>query len=316
MSLLLPAARSRAFTLVELLVVIAIIGILVALLLPAVQSAREAARRMQCQNNLKQLSLAVMNYESTHKTMMPGSFGGWSGNGNFPSPWGDPSLGTGVPYGHFSWSAALLPFIEGQTLYDQLDFTVPAYAESVPENGSERGPAGNVKNRLVANSQPSYFVCPSAHRVKPKTQFKDYGVNYGTGACCPERTQANMDGVAWVHSSTTLAEITDGTSNTFLFLEFAHFGSHSWVKYNEGTNQFLFVHHVSQGYVSPSEHDGTPTPPNTTASNHRGAHSDHPDGIMASFCDGHVQFISDHIDFNAYRNTFTRTGGETRTASQ
>jgi prepilin-type processing-associated H-X9-DG protein len=147
--------------------------------------------------------------------------------------------------------------------------------------------------------------------VKPKNQFKDYGINHGTGACCPERTQNGMDGVAWVNSGLKTAKIRDGLSNTFLFLEFAHFGNHSWVKYDEGTNQFLFVHHVSQGYVTCAEHNGTPTPPNSTTWNHRGAHSDHTGGVYATWCDGHVYFISDHIDFKVYRSMFTRAGQET-----
>jgi prepilin-type N-terminal cleavage/methylation domain-containing protein/prepilin-type processing-associated H-X9-DG protein len=301
----------RGFTLVELLVVIAIIGILVALLLPAVQAAREAARRMQCQNNLKQMSLAVLNYESTNKCFPPGSFGKWNGNNSFPSGWSDPSNGSGLPWGHFSWAAAILPFAESQTLYDQINFNVPAYAASIPEGSVDKGPSGDPANKLVASMQPPWLVCPSAHRVKPKNEFKDYGINHGTGACCPERTQEGMDGVAFVNSAIELGAVKDGTTNTFLNIEFAHFGNHSWVEYNKGANQFLWVHHVSQGYVTCAEHDGTPTPPNSTTYNHRGAHSDHQGGVYASWCDGHVQFISNHIDFKTYRSMFTRAGGET-----
>ncbi len=315
---MLPHLRTmhKGFTLVELLVVIAIIGILIALLLPAVQQAREAARRMRCSNNLKQMALGSANYENTFNQLHPGSIGGWDGDYAMAPGWRDPNS-SGVPWGHFGWAAIILPFVEHQTLYDTIDFSVPAYAESIPEQSSwagssgERGPSGNVANSYAATHMPYLFVCPSAHRVKPATQFKDYGMNYGSlGACCPERSQKDMNGVGFVHSAIKISDITDGTSTTFLFLESAHFGNHSWVPYDWGSNQFFWVHHVSQGYVTCQEHDGTPTPPNTTAWNHRGAHSDHPGGLQASFVDGHVSWISDDIDFQTYKYLFSRDGGE------
>ncbi len=304
--------RSRsplAFTLVELLVVIAIIGILVALLLPAVQAAREAAWRTACANNLKQLALAVLNYESTFKTLPPGSTGAMTGNGSFPAGWRDPNS-AGLPWGHFGWSAVILPFVEQQSMYDSMNFNVPAYAESIPEDlgwGAERGPAGDPANRFAALNMPSVFVCPSAKRIKVKTQFKDYGINYGTaGTCCPERTQAGMDGVAFVRSAIPLADITDGTTHTFLFLEFAHFANRSWTSRDKGTNQFFWVHHTSQGYVT----SGSSTPPNDTVFNNRGAHSGHPNGVQATAVDGRVFWISDNVDFAVYRSMFSRNGGE------
>ncbi|MCX7426679.1 MAG: DUF1559 domain-containing protein [Planctomycetia bacterium] len=300
----------RGFTLVELLVVIAI---LIALLLPAVQAAREAARRMSCSNNLRQLAVGAANYEGAHGTLMSGSVGAWNGNTSFPDGWHDPNS-TALPWGHFGWPTLLLPFVEHQALFDRIDFTVPAYAVSVPEESSwgspDRGPAGNVANLYAATHMPPLFVCPSAHRVKPVTEFKDYGVNHGQGACCPERTQEGMNGVAFVHSAIKISDIKDGTSSTFLFLEEAHFGNHSWVPYDRGSNQFFWVHHVSQGYVTCLEYDGTPTPPNTTSWNHRGGHSDHPNGLQVAFVDGHVSWISDDIDFKTYRDMFSRAGGE------
>ncbi len=318
MALVFPEKRNRrkaGFTLVELLVVIAIIGILIALLLPAVQAAREAARRMRCSNNLKQLALAGLNYESAHGTLFSGSIGAWNGNISFPAGWHDPNS-TGLPWGHFGWPVLLLPHLEHQPLFDRIDFSRPAYARSIPEDSSwapaskDRGPAGSATNQYAATHMPDIFVCPSAHRVQPTTEFKDYGVNHGQGACCPERTQVGMNGVAFVHSAVRLSEISDGTSSTFLFLEAAHWGNHSWVPVDRGSNQFFWVHHVSQGYVTCQEHDGTPTPPNTTSWNHRGGHSDHPDGLQAAMVDGHVTWISDDIDFKTYKAMFSRDGGE------
>ena len=317
----------RGFTLVELLVVIAIIGILVALLLPAVQAAREAARRMSCQNNLKQIALASLNYEDTYKMLPPGSTGPVvdqtvggpfaSSTGlryeRFPPPFADPSVGNQVPWGHFSWAAVILPYIEGENLQDQIDFTRQAWANSIMENGTERGPDGDPVNKPAAESMPPYFACPSAHRVQPITEFKDYGMNHDhDGTCCPERVHnyEYMSGVGFLRSNVKLAQITDGMSNTFMYLEFAHFGNHSWTDYDEGSNQFFWVHHTSQGYVTATEHNGNPTPPNSVTRNHRGSHSDHPGGVQVVMCDGHVTFVTDYIDFDTYQALFSRDGGE------
>lgn len=306
--------RRRAFTLVELLVVIAIIGVLVALLLPAVQAAREAARRSSCQNNLHQLAIAVLNYEDVQKSLPPGSTGAMNGS-SMAAGWCDPSHGCGLPWGHFGWAAVILPYMEQKPLYESIDFNVPAFTTFTRNNGTTYTNQGNTANRLAHTSMPKTLVCPSAFRVKPANEFKDYGINAGTGACCPERTQANMDGVAFLRSNVRLAQINDGTSNTFLFIEFAHFGNHSWTNYKEGTNQFFWMDHTSQGYVVSSEHNGTPTPPNSTFYNHRGSHSAHPELVQACMVDGRVAVVTDHIDFAVYKATFTRDGGEPRGGS-
>jgi prepilin-type N-terminal cleavage/methylation domain-containing protein len=339
-------ARRRCrsgFTLVELLVVIAIIGILIALLLPAVQAAREAARRSQCANNLKQLSLGALNFEDVRKVLPPGSAAGdygepapagqvdfaMIGDRNFIVPFRNPT-GNNTPWGTFSWSAYILPYIEQQALHESIDFHVPAYADFVhqtnPSMAGQGGgnPAGNTANQRAANTMPPTFVCPSAHRVKPAHQFKDYGINAGTirnaantgGNCCPERRFANMDGVAFASSKTKLNDILDGTSLTFLFLEFAHFGRQSSTPNERGTNQFFWVDHSSQGYVAcRDDQTGNPFPPNSGLNNNRGALSDHPNGVQATMVDGHLRFISDHISFSIYEALFTRKRGESLASS-
>lgn len=309
-----PATRRLGFTLVELLVVIAIIGVLVALLLPAVQEAREASRRMSCGNNLKQLSLAVINYHDVHNRIIPGNTGAQSG-------WSDPNnpgIGGCCPFGHFGWAALILPFMEHSNLYDRIDFNKKAFTPYIYENGNTFLNQGDTANQYAAINQPRTFVCPSAHRVRPENEQKDYGINYGNnGACCPERNKSDLhNGAAFYNSHLLLADILDGTSNTFLFLEYGHFGNHSWTSYNKGSNPFFFVHHTSEGYVTCQEHNGTPTPPNSSKvnknsyTNHRGAHSDHRGGVQTSYLDGSVHWVQDNVSFQIYRAYFSRNGGE------
>lgn len=318
--------RTRSgFTLIELLVVIAIIAILIGLLTPAVQKVREAASRAQCANNLHQLTLAIHNFYDSNRLMPPGNRVQMdpSNSSNFAPGWRDPN-NSGLPWGSFSWAALVLPYIEGGNLYNTLDFNVPAYAESIPEDqgwGEERGPAvvtfgGKPNpNKFAALNMPPVFVCPSAHRVQPPTQQKDYAINSGQGLCCPERngppkTGTAHSGVAWLHSKVKFTDIKDGTSNTFLLLEAAHWGNQSWTSANKGSNQFFWVHHTSQGYVASREHNGTPFPPNATVPNARAARSSHANGVMVSWVDGRVGFISNNIDFRTYDAMFSRAGGE------
>lgn len=300
------STRARGFTLIELLVVIAIIAVLIALLLPAVQQAREAARRSQCANNLHQLVTAMHNYESGFTCFPPGSIGPMLGDSNFAAPWADPSVGGCCPWGHFSWAAMILPQLDGTNVYNIIDFTVPAYAYSIVENGTQRGPAGDPKNKLAATSMPPVFVCPSTPRVQPANQNKDYGINGGTGTCCPERAQNGMNGIAFVNSRIRMGDIVDGTSSTLMFAELAHTTNHSWLDRNTGSNPFLFVHHPSEGYVDATAQDI----PDNHSYNNRAAESHHVGGVQAVFADGHLKFISDNIDTNTYIKLYSRNGGE------
>ncbi|MEI7461087.1 MAG: DUF1559 domain-containing protein [Pirellula sp.] len=178
--------KTRGFTLVELLVVIAIIGILVGLMLPAVQSARGAARRMQCQNNLKQIGLALHNHESALKTIPP--------LGDYRS------AGSSV---YWSVQVRLLPYVEQSTLHSSVDFTKPISLQ----------PA-------VARIRMPHLLCPSElnDRERPDSPtFTHYPLNYGANAGLWQIAQPPSDrgsGVFLFNRSTKIAEITDGLSNT------------------------------------------------------------------------------------------------------
>jgi prepilin-type N-terminal cleavage/methylation domain-containing protein len=303
----------RGFTLIELLVVIAIIAILIGLLLPAVQKVREAAARTQCTNNLKQLAIAAHAYHDTQGTIPPGSSGPMTGNNNFPTPFADPHYGHSLPWGHFSWAALILPYVEQDNLFKQINFTVPAYVTALYEDlgggGApvNRGPAGNAANSFAATNMPKLFVCPSARRgsIDPVgNQQKDYAINGGTNICCPERTAAGMNGIAWVNSKVRITDITDGTSNTFLFMEKADFFNQSWLPDSYGANPFLFVHHPSEGYVQST------SLPNQDAWNNRNAQGYHIGGVLAVMADGHVLFVPNSINQSTYQALFTRASGD------
>src|SRR5262245_12560399 len=147
--------RIRAFTLIELLVVIAIIAVLVALLLPAVQQAREAARRTQCKNNMKQIGLALMNYESTFNRLPPASNVPWGRRGT-----DDAHMDYTGPFGP-NWAIAILPFIEQQALYDNFNTnSFPGVFIGVPTGTPPAGVDGFDGRVLVGSTIPTY-QCPS-----------------------------------------------------------------------------------------------------------------------------------------------------------
>ncbi|TWU58331.1 DUF1559 domain-containing protein [Rubripirellula reticaptiva] len=212
MNLSIPASirtfhQRHGFTLVELLVVIAIIGILVGLLLPAVQSAREAARRMQCSNNLKQITLAMHNYESTHRKL-PANY----------------TIGSGTS-GNFSIFAQMAPFYEEGNVLDMIHFDRPLNVGCCP--GTLVSPHDTAAATAIptlscpSESQDRTFFVTSLSGNGPTQPYSgtNYAMNTGTGVGTLYDTRVPTDGVLWINSKVGFEAITDGLSNTAAFSE-------------------------------------------------------------------------------------------------
>jgi prepilin-type N-terminal cleavage/methylation domain-containing protein len=327
----------RGFTLIELLVVIAIIGILIGLLLPAVQKVRAAAAAAACRNNLKQLALAGHNYHDVNGGFMAGNaIPAGQTPPTFTGIWSDPRFG-GLPWGTHGWPVPLLPYVEGQNVFNQINQNYPAYTPFFEEyGGNPRTPLaglynagaaaggagangyGDLVNKLAATSMPKVFICPAARRARPENEQKDYGINGGiqSAGCCAERsTTKSAEGMAWLGSKVRMTDITDGTSNTFFFFDLMSYGYHGRMDFGFGSNPFFFVQEAGQGYVVGSTNGKVSGywPPNDETSNHRGPESDHPGGVFAAMADGHVVFVRDSVTPAVYLAAFTRAFGEVGT---
>ncbi len=337
--------QHKAFTLVELLVVIAIIGILIGLLLPAVQAAREAARRAQCRNNMRQIGLAIQNYEASNRVLVPGCI--WD------------SLNTNSIYA--GASTMLLPYFEQGNI-------AAVYNQSQPWN--KQGP--NIANQVI----PTY-VCPSNQKDNPWEDqlFGSKGLNLASGtlmgvldyifckgytdAWCrtPDKVDSSQRGLFDAALIVRMAQITDGTSNTMAMGEGA--GGEKWgicasvgctkpvgrsaiLQQEQYAVNYWFLPQpneqivTSLGVLRTSGFGCTIEPLNknpvtdsmadqrvpqitncnssfdTPKGPHRASNfrSDHPGGGHFLFADGSVQWISQGIDMPVYRALSTMAGGE------
>ncbi|HVJ86896.1 MAG TPA: DUF1559 domain-containing protein [Caulifigura sp.] len=311
----------RGFTLIELLVVIAIIAILIALLLPAVQQAREAARRTQCKNNLKQIGLALHNYESTYRS--------------FPIGYLDTLVGNGaLKDGGWAWDAYILPYIDQAPLYNRLDFNRHPYgnvtngnstqankdamsvvqpgfkcpSDTRPDTTDDNG--GNANNGLKAHAVSSYMGCIGAF----------------DGDACDETRPPFMywtprnNGLLVCNITRLIRDISDGTSNviavgevTFIPLDKdvnnQNYGSDRNYQYGNITtgggpdcdrnnaNQNGGFNHLR---AARKKING----PNLNASSQwRAYHSRHVGGAQFTLCDGSVRFISENINHSGTNAT-------------
>jgi prepilin-type N-terminal cleavage/methylation domain-containing protein/prepilin-type processing-associated H-X9-DG protein len=263
-------------TLIELLVVVAIIGMLVALLLPAVQAAREAARRAQCQNNLRQIGIALHAYHNTHA--------------HFPVGCIDKRVPKTNPNGRqLAWSATILPELEEPSLHRLIDF------ESAYDSAA---------NSTAAATVLAAYLCPSSVRIAAgrenaivrnplspgvtghRAAAIDYGGIYGAAQVSPA-----ANGVLLYDRAVKIPEITDGTSHTLALAEDTGRG---WLMDGEWINGEN-IYDVSNPI---------------NLQQHNEIWSDHPGGAMALWCDGGASLLATEIELAALKSICTRAGND------
>ncbi|MFV0444747.1 MAG: DUF1559 domain-containing protein [Planctomycetaceae bacterium] len=314
--------RRSGFTLIELLVVIAIIAILVALLLPAVQQVREAARKSQCQDHLHNLGIAIHSYESAFKVFPPATINPGAANCD-ASGWGGPQIRNHTAY------MMLLPFLEQKPIYDLINFSLPT-GLAAHSTGCTAPPMSSLQLPATDN-EIDIFLCPSDvlyDTPRTSTSSPTYSYNrahrtsYGFVYPAPEqntgmnrsyRAYTGIDKTAWGHNGAArMADFVDGTSNTILMIETplrktsASFGPF-WSMYAH--TMYILPGVRNPGINKPEP--PTPTAPNPLRLQYAwAAGSRHPGGAQVVMGDDVVKFLTENIDLAVLLAGTTVGGGE------
>ncbi|MBP88325.1 MAG: prepilin-type cleavage/methylation domain-containing protein [Planctomycetaceae bacterium] len=299
---------SKGFTLVELLVVIAIIGILVALLLPAVQAAREAARRMSCGNNMKQMGIALHNYHDTYKVLPPSCLN--------PGGIGTNSFIAAGEIRNFTGYLFILPFLEQQPLHDQVDFRIAT------GHADWMGVGGGGHQAVLQNVALPTLRCPSdipyddPHTYNPQNMYTLHEatrVSYGFVHDATEYSKRLVYGhdssptrsVFGNNGAAVLNHIKDGTSNTMAMIE---------TPFRKASTAYgpFFMAYVHTHFIYPTGRGINEQYQGNSWPYAWGAGSKHPGGCLSVFADASVQFIPETIDrWTVLRALETANGGET-----
>jgi len=329
-------SRRFGFTLVELLVVIAIIGVMVGLLLPAVQAAREAARRSSCSNNLKQIGLALHNYEGAFKAL---PINGTDGRGN---PYPDPPA---ADVRTVSWMVGILPFCEQPALYEAINFSFESTND--PRNGASFNSAPNPSNAFVARSTVATYRCPSdgqsgerlSNRAN-RTGDKELALNNYKGVAGSNWAWGNFPVTSgllartrWTSpdsngldrgngmlsrspnysSQTAFKHVTDGLSNVFMVGEaLPAFSTHTWWYWWNGSTATCAVPlNVQAQCQNTGSRLGDLLACGNDWPNNYSFMSLHTGGGQFTMGDASVRFISDSIDLTLYRQLACTLDGTT-----